>query len=129
MLSRPCAESADAAVHGRVAQPPGVLPWRASSTRDTSECAGLPVRLYGKRHEKRLSCHPLPPPGCGVGLPLLRGSRYFCPQKGMSRRELACRAGVSKNTICKWAQGEAAKVDLSTLNLVCTRSRCSLVSC
>ena len=39
--------------------------------------------------------------------------------KGMSRRELARRAGVNKNTICKWAQGEVVMLDLATLDLVC----------
>ena len=41
-------------------------------------------------------------------------------ERGISRRELARRAGVNVNTICKWAQGPMALIDVAILDRVCT---------
>jgi DNA-binding Xre family transcriptional regulator len=40
-------------------------------------------------------------------------------ERRMSRRELARRSGLNVNTVCKWAHGDIAMVDLWTLNQDC----------
>ena len=40
-------------------------------------------------------------------------------ERGMSRRELARKAGVNKNTACRWAHGDIAMMDLRTLDRIC----------
>jgi len=46
--------------------------------------------------------------------------RDILQQRRMSRRELARRSGVNINTVCKWAQGHMALVDVAILDRVCT---------
>ena len=46
--------------------------------------------------------------------------RDMLQERHMSRRELARRAGVNVNTVCKWAQGPMALIDVAILDRVCT---------
>ena len=58
-----------------------------------------------------------------------RGKVIFCrlqevlAERGMSRRELARKAGINKNTTCKWAKGGVALLDLATLDRICKALR------
>jgi DNA-binding Xre family transcriptional regulator len=40
-------------------------------------------------------------------------------ERGMSRRELARRSGLNINTVCTWAHGDIAVIDLVKLAQVC----------
>ena len=45
--------------------------------------------------------------------------RDILQERHMSRRELARRSGLNINTVCKWAHGDIALVNLATLDQVC----------
>jgi DNA-binding Xre family transcriptional regulator len=44
-------------------------------------------------------------------------------ERSMSRRALARKAGVNKNTICKWIHGQVAMIDVPTLDAICQALR------
>lgn len=45
--------------------------------------------------------------------------RDILQERRMSRRELVRRSRLNINTVCKWAHGDIAMVDLATLDQVC----------
>jgi DNA-binding Xre family transcriptional regulator len=45
--------------------------------------------------------------------------RDILQERRMSRRELARRSGVNINTVCKWAHGPMALIDVAILDRVC----------
>ena len=45
--------------------------------------------------------------------------RDILQERRMSRRELARRSGLNINTVCKWAHGDIAVIDLAKLAQVC----------